>query len=154
MRAHVLDAHGVILNTIEVAALNAIPGMTLIDADAHGGQIGDTWNGMAIVPYVAPLDPAAYAAACEAAIQKLMDDTARVHGYDDLRSTITYASSAVTKWKDEALNAIAWRDACWVKAQQIQTDTAAGNWPTTGAGQIPTVAQVLAAMPPANWPTA
>lgn len=42
MRAHVIEA-GKVVNTIEVAGINAIPGMQLISASA-GGVIGDLYN--------------------------------------------------------------------------------------------------------------
>lgn len=42
MRAHVIK-DGVVVNTIEVASLNFLPG--LIDAGVYGGGIGDLWDG-------------------------------------------------------------------------------------------------------------
>jgi hypothetical protein len=100
----------------------------------------------------APPDPLKVQAEGAAAIQKLLDDTARAHGYDDLERCISYIGDAVAAWSAEATRAKAWRSECWSKAKQIQDDTAAGNWPTALAHQVPTVADVLAAMPPANWP--
>lgn len=82
------------------------------------------------------------------AIQNLLDSTARKHGYDDLRSTITYIGSSVVKWNNEGLRARAWRDECWWKAYEIQEAVKAGTRP------LPTVQEVLAEMPPANWPAA
>ena len=51
MRAHIIDAQGVILNTAEVASLDAIPG--LIDA-AIGGTIGDSIVNGAVVQQAGP----------------------------------------------------------------------------------------------------
>lgn len=45
MRAHVIDG-GKVANTIEVESLNALPGVTLIEASL-GGKIGDLWDGVA-----------------------------------------------------------------------------------------------------------
>lgn len=42
MRAHIIQ-NGVIANTIEVESLDFMPG--LIDADVHGGAVGDLWDG-------------------------------------------------------------------------------------------------------------
>lgn len=49
MRAHMIE-NGVIANTVVVAALDALPGLILIDADLHPGNIGDGWDGSAIIP--------------------------------------------------------------------------------------------------------
>lgn len=87
-------------------------------------------------------------AATIVAIQNLLDTTAKSHGYDDLRSTVSYIGSSVPKWNNEGLRARAWRDECWVKAQQIQDAVKAGT------RTLPTVAEVLAEMPAADWPTA
>jgi len=82
------------------------------------------------------------------AIQDLLDSTAREHGYDDLRSAVTYIGSSVAKWNNEGLRARAWRDECWSKAQAIENAVRAGT------RALPTVAEVLAEMPAANWPVA
>jgi hypothetical protein len=42
MRAHIIK-DGKVVNTIEVESLNFMP--DLIDADHHGGSIGDEWDG-------------------------------------------------------------------------------------------------------------
>lgn len=56
MKAHQLDANGVILNTIVVASLDVIPG--LVDA-AIGGSIGDSIiNGVVVpAPALGPIVP-------------------------------------------------------------------------------------------------
>jgi hypothetical protein len=79
------------------------------------------------------------------AIQNLLDITAQDHGYDNIRSVISYNGSKVPKWKAEALRAQEWRDDCWLQAQTIQATFLSG-------GPLPTVEQVVAQMPPANWP--
>lgn len=93
-------------------------------------------------------EPAAVQKDTIVAIQRLLDTTAQSHGYDDLRSTISYIGSSVTKWNNEGLRARAWRDECWLKAQEIENAVKAGTRP------LPTVDAVLAEMPAANWPTA
>lgn len=53
MRAHEIGKDsGVIINTISVESLDFKPG--LIDADLHGGTIGDFWNGKQVVPAERP----------------------------------------------------------------------------------------------------
>lgn len=49
MRAHIIEG-GAVANTIAVEALDALPGVTLIDADQHGGSIGWLWDGETLTP--------------------------------------------------------------------------------------------------------
>jgi hypothetical protein len=49
MRAHIIEG-GAVANTIAVESLNALPGVTLIDADQHGGGIGWLWDGENLTP--------------------------------------------------------------------------------------------------------
>lgn len=49
MRAHIIEG-GAVANTIAVEALDALVGVTLIDADAHGGGIGWLWDGETLTP--------------------------------------------------------------------------------------------------------
>lgn len=56
MRAHVIE-NGVIANIIVVAALDALPGLMLIDADLHPGNIGDGWDGAQVIPAPVPPEP-------------------------------------------------------------------------------------------------
>ncbi len=65
MRAHIVEA-GVVVNTVMVASLDALLGLTLIDADVHGGTIGDQWDGTHVTP--APVDLVAIKAAKNAEI--------------------------------------------------------------------------------------
>ena len=49
MRAHVIEG-GAVANTIAIEALTSLPGVTLIDADLHGGSIGWLWDGETLTP--------------------------------------------------------------------------------------------------------
>lgn len=49
MRAHIIEG-GAVANTIAVSGLDALPGVTLIDADLHGGTIGWLWDGEQLAP--------------------------------------------------------------------------------------------------------
>lgn len=54
MRAHMLDAESIIINTIIVDSLDFMPG--LIDA-SNGGEIGDYWDGFIFIPVTDPRHP-------------------------------------------------------------------------------------------------
>jgi hypothetical protein len=140
MRAHVIN-NGVVVNTIEVESLDFMPGLVA----ATEGAIGDLWDGQ-VFTKPGP-DQEQVRIDTTNAIQNLLDSTALAHGYDDLRSTISYVGSSVPKWNAEGVRAKAWRDECWTKAYEIQEAVKAGTIP------LPSVEEVLAQMPPANWPT-
>ena len=53
MRAHIIEG-GAVANTIAVDSLDSLPGVTLIDADLHGGTIGWLWDGETLTPPPAP----------------------------------------------------------------------------------------------------
>src|SRR3990167_2007760 len=59
MCAHIIEG-GAVANTIAIEALTSLPGVTLIDADLHGGTIGWLWDGETLTP---PPEPAAIPAA-------------------------------------------------------------------------------------------
>ena len=53
MRAHIIEG-GAVANTIAVESLDALQGVTLIDADLHGGTIGWMWDGETLTPPPGP----------------------------------------------------------------------------------------------------
>lgn len=53
MRAHIIEG-GAVANTIAIEALTSLPGVTLIDADSHGGSIGWLWDGENLTPPSGP----------------------------------------------------------------------------------------------------
>jgi hypothetical protein len=64
MRAHVIE-NGFVVNTIAVDSIEFFPG--LIDADHHGGGIGDAWDGESLKSPPTPLpDEAGVAASVRA----------------------------------------------------------------------------------------
>jgi len=80
-----------------------------------------------------------------AAVQNLLDNTAREKGYDSLISMVSYANSTKAKWAAEATAAIEWRDSCWNEAL-VQM----GKY--VASGVEPTLEEFIAAMPEPNWP--
>ncbi len=54
MRAHIIK-DGKITNTIWIDALDKLPGVELIDAEANQGKVGDNWDGDTVTPQ-APID--------------------------------------------------------------------------------------------------
>jgi hypothetical protein len=98
----------------------------------------------ALVRKVIALDPLKVQAAASLEIQKLLDSTAQASGYDSVLSAVSYQTSTNAAWKAEGAAFMAWRDACWAKAEQIQNAVLAG-------GAVPTVASVVAQMPKPNW---
>ncbi|MGN2244948.1 hypothetical protein ACFWZU_15745 [Frateuria sp. GZRR33] len=86
-------------------------------------------------------------AALTADVQAWLDATAQGNGYDSIASCISYRGSAVTQWNDDAVAALAWRDAVWQAAFQWQQDALA-NPPST----FPTSQEVIAQLPqPAQY---
>lgn len=80
-----------------------------------------------------------------AAIQKLLDDTARSRGYDHMLSLVSYSASANSTFAAEAAAGMAFRDACWAKGFEILAAVEGGTRP------VPTVEQLLAEMPAIGW---
>lgn len=68
MRAHIVE-NGVVVNTIEVASLDVLPGLI----DGSQGSIGDTWDGQAFNRPTPPVDRGALAAHIDAAVAAVYD---------------------------------------------------------------------------------
>lgn len=84
-----------------------------------------------------------------AATQQRLDDFARTRNYDGILSACTYASSTVTKFRNEGQYCVDARDATWAKLYQIMDEADAGTRPVpTGYADIEPELPVLA------WPAA
>lgn len=60
-------------------------------------------------------------------VQNLMDSEARLYGYDDIKSAVTYAEEpAVLKFQDEGRGFRAWRSLVWAKCYEILQDFQTG----------------------------
>lgn len=72
-----------------------------------------TWvsrvNGVEVTGYAQVI----FQRALEDAVQKHLDDAAKLLGYDGILSVCTYATSSVSKFRTEALSYISWRDNVW-----------------------------------------
>lgn len=81
-----------------------------------------------------------------AAVQAELDKQARALGYDSMLSLVSYTGSSEKRFSAEAAAAVAWRDQVWLAAIGIMQAVKAGKQ------AAPTAAELLALLPPANWP--
>jgi hypothetical protein len=79
----------------------------------------------------------------EAAAQKHLDSFAASWGYDGLNSAASYVASTVGRFKAEAEALVAWRDAVWVAAYDLET------FVVNGTETIPATAADFIALLPA-----
>jgi hypothetical protein len=84
-------------------------------------------DGHSIVEYVDSPTTAQIITNYESAAQIRLDSVAQSWGYDSLVSAASYASSTVAQYKADALSLIAWRDAVWQKAYEIELSVKAGT---------------------------
>lgn len=82
-----------------------------------------------------------------AKVQAHVDAVAQSHGYLDGATCASYTASTVVAWKADAEAFLAWRDTIWLN---VLAQLAAFQ-----AGQIsaPSVADVVASLPPMVWPS-
>lgn len=82
MRAHVIEG-GRIVNTVVVASFDVLPGLALVDAEQHPGNIGDGWDGTEVVPAApTPLTLEDMKTARAAEVAAIMVTTSAGHGFD------------------------------------------------------------------------
>lgn len=95
-------------------------------------------------PVPPPPTPAQLKAEAEATIQLRLDTFARRRGYDSLLSACSYLTSSVPKFAAEAKVCLDARDATWIAANELLASVDPTN--------LPTIDQVVAAMPALVWP--
>lgn len=96
-------------------------------------------------PPAAPT-PAQVEAQVVAAVQDRLDAFARTRGYDSILSACTYATSTQARFQAEGAYCVQARDAHWAACYAVLAEVQAGT------RAMPTVAEVLAAMPALTWP--
>ncbi len=80
------------------------------------------------------------------AVQARLDTWAKERFYDGILSLCTYATSSVPNFALEGQRGVDNRDATWAKCYEILGQYQQGLRP------LPTVAEVLAELPPLTWP--
>ena len=78
-------------------------------------------------------------------VQKLMDDTVKTRGYDDVFTCISYVNSTDETFRAEANSVLAWRDRVWRKCYTMLAEIEAGQ------REIPTQEELLAELPTLEW---
>ena len=104
-------------------------------------------DGAPVAPAPVPAPPPTLAD-YQRAIEAHVDATAQARSYASAVSCASYATSAHPVWGEEARAFVAWRDAVWEDAFALLADVEAGVSPQ------PTIADVIAVLPPMIWPEA
>jgi hypothetical protein len=93
-------------------------------------------------PEPEPVTPEQQMQAVEDAIQDYMDAMARMLGYDDIKTAVTYADEpAVPKFQAEGQALRAWRSLVWAACYEHLALVAAGE------AEIPTLEEAIAMLP-------
>ena len=80
------------------------------------------------------------------AMQSYLDQTAQERGYDGILSLCSYATSSNPRFGPEGQAGVALRDAVWAYGYAVIDDI------TAGKRAVPTVAELVAALPAIIWP--
>lgn len=79
-------------------------------------------------------------------VQQRLDEFALTGGFDNITNACSYPSSKNPVRRARSLYALDARDAYWDKCEEIELAVRAGTRP------MPTLQEVMAAMPPLRWP--
>ena len=140
MNTYAIITDGIVTNTIVAdAEFAASIGAVL----AQGASIGWTYAGGV---FTAPAAPMPTVAEYTAAIQAMLDAEARTHNYDGILSLASYAASTHPPFAAEGQAGLDWRDAVWGASYALMAQVQLGEIPQ------PTIAELLAMLPPMVWP--
>lgn len=108
MRAHVIEGSKV-ANTIEVASLDAFPGVTLVDASI-GGKIGDLWDGLVTftAPPLVPKTREELKADRDAAVSAITVTTTAGHTFDGDETSQTRMARAILALQATGTPSVTW----------------------------------------------
>jgi hypothetical protein len=81
-----------------------------------------------------------------AAMQAVLDSTAKARNYDGILSACTYATSTVDKFRAEGQACVEWRDKVWAFGYDLLAQVDAGQTPP------PALADLAAILPQMVWP--
>lgn len=79
-------------------------------------------------------------------VQAWLDAGARERGYDSILSMVSYRDSMVPKFRDEANEALRWRDAVWQYCNDLLAKVMAGQHPAVDAEMLKGL------LPTPQWP--
>lgn len=145
-----IDSTGARFTGIQLAPDNSDPSFTAYDVPDTSWFVLDANN------VIQTRDPASVVppqptitqiiATLEAAVQTYIDSIAAKRGYDTGVSCASYATSTIPQFAADAKAFIAWRDSVWVACQTLENTDMAAIPPI-----IPTLVEVIAALPTAPW---
>lgn len=85
--------------------------------------------------------------------QSRLDDFAKTRQYDNIKSAGSYVGCSVPRFAIEGGYCRDKMAETWDALIAIMAAVQAGNWPTTGAGQVPTgYSDIESALPTLEWP--
>lgn len=80
-------------------------------------------------------------------VQNHMDAEVRKHYYDNIQTAASYAGDADPVFGAEGAACKAWRGSCWAAFRGVAMDVQLGN------RAVPTESELIAMLPPMEWPS-
>lgn len=118
-----------------------------LPANESYGFSYEAWIAAGNVPLpVEPETPQQAFIRLQAVVQRELDTWAQTRGYEGILSLCTYATSTHSKFQAEGQRGVEVRDACWSFGYDLLAQVEAGSAP------IPTDEELIAMLPPMQWP--